>query len=315
MQQVPKSLVLPSLLPLTQVIQHPSSCIGFCSPGNALLKLATTAGRDLSLSSPPEREAPTPLHAPEELAGALRRGEFEVHYQPVISAQSGQAVKAEALLRWKPPGHLPISPQNFLALLEASGDMAEVGNWVLRQACHAASHWPGTRVAVNLSEAQFSKRNFVTVVKQVLRDTGLQPSRLELEVTETMLMTKSCYAARALQRLRDIGVWVVLDDFGTGYSNLACLQAFPFDGLKLDRSLVRPLQQRDVRSLRIVQGIVELGQRLQLEVTAEGVETPRQLRALQALGVSLFQGYLFARPQPHWTLSSMNLAETSGACT
>ncbi|MBZ9749891.1 EAL domain-containing protein [Deinococcus sp. HMF7604] len=251
---------------------------------------------------------PPPTCSSDLLSGALRRGEFRVHYQPIVSAVSGQPIKAEALLRWQPAGQPLVSPSDFLAQLEASDEMADVGTWVLWQACHAAARWPGTRIAVNLSEAQFSRRNFVTTVKQVLRDTGLQPNCLELELTETMLMTGSCYAARALRRLRAFGVRVVLDDFGTGFSNLSCLQFFPFDGLKLDRSLVQPLQRRDARSLTIVRGLVELCQRLQLEITAEGVETPVQLRTLQAMDVPLLQGYLFARPQESWAPGTTKLA-------
>ena len=248
----------------------------------------------------PEPTSSTPGSSRHCLTGALHRGEFEVHYQPIVASDTGQVVKVEALLRWRPAAGPLVSPDDFLALLDATGELADVGAWVLREACRAAVHWPGIRVAVNLSGAQFLTGRFVSTVQQALRDSGLPAGMLELELTEGMLLTPACSTTRALRHLKDRGVRVILDDFGTGYANLSCLQAFEFDGLKLDRSLIRPLQQNDVRSLTIVQSLADLCRHLHLELTAEGVETHRQQQVLQSLNVPLMQGYLFARPHPHW---------------
>lgn len=242
----------------------------------------------------------------QRLKGALERGEFEVHYQPIVSTRTGQVVKVEALLRWRPPGQPLIGPDDFLALLDATGELADVSTWVLQEACRAAARWPHIRVAVNLSGAQFLTGHFVSTVQQALRDTGAPAEALELELTEGMLLTPTCSTSLALRELKACGVRVVLDDFGTGYANLSCLQAFEFDGLKLDRSLIRPLQHQDGRSRTLVQGLVDLSRRLHLELTAEGVETHRQHQTLRAMNVPLMQGYLFARPQPHWPASRVN---------
>ncbi|WP_295821263.1 EAL domain-containing protein [uncultured Deinococcus sp.] len=233
------------------------------------------------------------------LARALERGEFELHFQPLVDATSGRAIAGEALLRWNSAALGRRSPAEFIPLLERSGLIVPVGDWVLQEACRQAAAWGDVRVAVNLSARQFMGGDLVDSVTRALALSGLAPERLELEITESLMMQSPERAVRLLTDLKRTGVRVMLDDFGTGFSNLSYLHAFPLDGLKIDRSFVVALEHGE-RAGGIIEAIVQMGHKLGLEVVAEGIETEEQRDTLRRLGVPIFQGYLFGRPQAHW---------------
>lgn len=233
------------------------------------------------------------------LARALERREFELHFQPLVDAVGGQVVTAEALLRWNSAALGRRSPAEFIPLLERSGLIVPVGDWVLHEACRQAAAWDGVRVAVNLSARQFMGGGLAESVTSALQESGLPAERLELEITESLMMQSPERAVRLLTDLKRIGVRVMLDDFGTGFSNLSYLHTFPLDGLKIDRSFVVALGQSE-RAGSIIAAIVQMGHALGLDVVAEGIETREQHGALQRLGVPVLQGYLFGRPQAGW---------------
>jgi EAL domain-containing protein (putative c-di-GMP-specific phosphodiesterase class I) len=232
-----------------------------------------------------------------ELKTALAEGEFEIWLQPQADL-SGAVFGFEALTRWRHPQRGLIPPSVFIPLAEESGEILEFDAWVLRACCREAALWRrDLRIAVNISTLQFSDENFVERVRDILRDTGLPPQRLELEVTESVLVADSEAAAGVLRRLKAMGLSVALDDFGAGYSSLSYLQSLPFDRLKIDRCFVSRLK-RVGKSQAIIRAIVELGRGLGLSVIAEGVETRTQLAVLREIGCSQFQGFLIGRPQP-----------------
>jgi len=231
-----------------------------------------------------------------DLRGALSRGEFEVYYQPLVEARSGRPTGAEALVRWRHPRNGLVSPADFIALAEETGLIVQLGEWVLRQACRDAAEWPADlRIAVNISAVQFRQARFVEVVMHALAETGLPPERLELEITETVLMKSLPPVVEALHLLRRLGVRISLDDFGTGYSSLSYLRTFPFDKLKIDQSFVQDLG--DPATVSILQAMIALGHGLGMSVTAEGVETEAQRTAVLGFGCTHLQGYLFGRPR------------------
>jgi diguanylate cyclase (GGDEF)-like protein len=231
-----------------------------------------------------------------DLHQALERSEFLLHFQPQIDAQTRAVVGFEALLRWQhPSGHM-IAPDDFIPIAEETGLIVPIGAWVLNVACSTAMQWPAPlSVAVNLSAPQFAAAELVNVVRNALTHSGLPAHRLELEVTESLLIHDSSDALETLATLRKMGVRVALDDFGTGYSSLAYLRTFPLDKLKIDRSFVASLEG-DIDAQAIVSAIIDLARALRLSTTAEGVETQAQLSILTALGCSDIQGYFFARP-------------------
>ena len=231
------------------------------------------------------------------LREALGRGEFSLRYQPFVDVAAGTVVGFEALVRWNHPARGVVSPAEFIAVAEDTGLIVPLGEWVLRRACADAAAWPGhVRVAVNVSAAQF-KGGLVQTVLSALAATGLSPDRLELEITETVLMTDNESSLRVLHQLRALGVRIAMDDFGTGYSSLSYLRSFPFDKIKIDRSFVRELPG-DRDCLAIVRSIVGLGASLGIATIAEGVETQAQLEAVRGEGCTEVQGYLFGAPQP-----------------
>ncbi|MFT2720519.1 EAL domain-containing protein [Deinococcus sp. A31D244] len=243
------------------------------------------------------------LHAGLEgpLSRALQRGEFELHFQPLVDVSGRRVVCAEALLRWNSPEHGLQMPGTFMPILERSDAIVEVGAWVLREACRAAALWGGVRVAVNLSARQFASRDLRSVVLGALRDSGLPPACLELEITESLMMQSPERAARLLAAFQEDGVRVVLDDFGTGYSSLGYLARFPLSGLKIDRSFVSALEEKpDGHDAAIVRAVVGLSRDMGLELVAEGVESLGQVELLENLGVRIMQGYYFARPSAQW---------------
>ena len=233
-----------------------------------------------------------------DLRSALSNGELLIYYQPIIHLGRGTISGFEALLRWKHPTRGWVSPAEFIPLAEGTGIIGEIGGWVLRQACMEAASWPrGVNLAVNLSPHQFRNRTLVLEVLSALAHSGLAASRLELEITEAVLLQDAEATLATLRQLRELGVRTSMDDFGTGYSSLSYLHKFPFDKIKIDQSFVRDLPGSR-NAVAIVKAAVGLGVHLGMTVTAEGVETEAQLAALRLEGCTEAQGYLFGRPQP-----------------
>ena len=233
-----------------------------------------------------------------DLRAALPRKEFEVYYQPIRDIACDKVVAFEALVRWNHPLRGMISPMSFIPLAEETGLILQLGDWVLRQACTDATRWPEeVCVAVNLSPVQFKNPNLVSQVKAALDRSSLAPHRLELEITESVLLQNSEATLAVLHELRAFGVRISLDDFGTGYSSLSYLRSFPFDKIKIDRSFVTELATRD-DSMAIVRAVTGLGKSLGIVTTAEGVETEAQFELLRREGCTQVQGYLFSQPRP-----------------
>jgi diguanylate cyclase (GGDEF)-like protein/PAS domain S-box-containing protein len=233
-----------------------------------------------------------------DLRAAIEVGALRPHYQPLVDLASGRITGFEALVRWPHPQRGMVPPSEFIPLAEETGLIATVGGIVLRQACKDAAQWPGElRVAVNLSPLQFRVGNLLGLVMDALKQSGLPAKRLELEITETVLMEKSEHVIATLQALRMLGVRMSMDDFGTGYSSLSYLRKFPFDKLKIDQSFVRGLaDNQDAQA--IVRAIVNLGRGLGVTVTAEGIETEAELGCLRNEGCNEGQGYLFSKARP-----------------
>lgn len=228
---------------------------------------------------------------------ALAQGEFELHYQPFVDVESGQARGFEALLRWHHPERGLVSPAEFIPLAEETGLILPLGEWVLRAACAEAAKWPrALTIAINLSPAQFRSKELVSVIVGALAASGIAPHRLELEVTETVIMHDSEAVFAALGQLRELGVRIALDDFGTGYSSLSFLQKFPFDKVKIDRSFVSELSRKKGEAHQIARAVVAFAASLGKTTTAEGVETAEQLDILREEGCAEAQGYYFSRP-------------------
>ena len=233
-----------------------------------------------------------------DLRKALVEHEFELFYQPIVDLQSNRVSGFEALLRWNHPTQGLISPADFIPIAEDMGLIIPLGEWVLRQACKEAAGWPErVKVAVNLSPAQFKSKALALVVTTALADSGLAPDRLELEITESVLLQDNDTVRSILHQLRGLGVRISMDDFGTGYSSLSYLRSFPFDKIKIDQSFVRDMGQHD-DSIAIVRAVAGLGRNLGMSTTAEGVETNEQLGRLRQEGCTEVQGYLFSRPLP-----------------
>ena len=232
-----------------------------------------------------------------DLRGALAKDEFEVFYQPIVQSAGGIS-GFEALLRWRHPARGFVSPGVFIPVAEEIGVIAAIGEWVLRQACRDAAGWPGAlRLAVNLSPLQFKGGMLLGQVERALAESGLPCQRLELEITESVLLQDDEQVLDTLHAIRRLGVRISMDDFGTGYSSLSYLRRFPFDKIKIDQSFVRGMADQD-DCIAIVRAVVGLGRALGMAVNAEGVETPDQHRTLRAEGCDELQGYLFSTPQP-----------------
>jgi diguanylate cyclase (GGDEF)-like protein len=229
---------------------------------------------------------------------ALSRNEFRLVYQPLMNLVDNRVCCFEALLRWDHPEHGLVPPVEFIPVAEETGVINAIGDWVLREACRTAAAWPEhVRLAVNLSAGQFKNRDLVDQVMAALAEGGLAPNRLELEITENLLLVETELTMQTLHRLRALGVRISMDDFGTGYSSLSYLRAFPFDKIKIDRSFISGLRGGE-DSMAIIKAVIGLGQSLGMSTTAEGIETEEQLAAVRAQGCSEVQGFLFSPPLP-----------------
>ena len=233
----------------------------------------------------------------EDLHDALAKGELELNYQPFVAAQTNRVVGVEALMRWNHPERGAISPARFIPIAEESNLIRGLGEWALRKACADAATWPAAlRVAVNVSPAQFGDEGFPALVASALAQSGLEPGRLELEITEGVFLEEGGLTDAQFRALKGLGVRLALDDFGTGYSSLAYLKNAPFDKIKIDQSFVRGATRPDSRNRAIIAAIVALAQALGMETTAEGVESFDQFDAMKALAVSHVQGYIYSEP-------------------
>ncbi len=315
--------VLPLINKIHEAIRRPAECLGHHVVVDASIgvALASNAMRDLDqlvknadlalyeakssgrrtwrfFEAAMEERANARRTGEIELRKALRDGELEVHYQPFLDFKSEAVVGCEALIRWRHPERGMISPASFVPVAEDTGLINEIGEWVLRSACTMAASWPAhTTIAVNVSPVQFREPGFALKVVGALGASGLAAQRLELEVTETVLINDDETTLAVLNELRALGVKIALDDFGTGYSSLSHLQRFPFDKIKIDRSFVRNVACSQ-ESAAIVRAVVDIAGVRNIATTADGVETVEQKDALRALGCAQMQGFLFSAPRP-----------------
>jgi predicted signal transduction protein with EAL and GGDEF domain len=264
------------------------------------LYAAKAGGRGLHRFFEPKMEAAAEqdqrLRA--ELREALSRDEFRVQYQPILDLGTSKVASFEALLRWQHPQRGLVGPAEFIALAETTGVIVEIGEWVLHQACSLASTWPqDVSVSVNLSPRQFRASGLVHTVEETLSTSGLPPKRLQLEITESLLLQEDDEVRQTIERLRALGVRISIDDFGTGYSSLGYLRRFAVDNIKIDRSFVADLASNP-RTTAILQALIALARGLGISLTAEGIEAPWQVEQLRDLGCAQGQGYLFSRPMP-----------------
>jgi diguanylate cyclase (GGDEF)-like protein len=233
-----------------------------------------------------------------DLRKALPAGEFELYYQPVVNLASNEISGFEALIRWNHPERGVVSPVTFIPLAEEIGFIVPIGEWVIRQACATAAQWPGDlHVAVNISAVQFRSPGLMQVIVGALATSGLHPTRLEIEITETVLLHNKEATLAVLHQLRALGIRIAMDDFGTGNSSLTYLQSFPFDKIKIDRSFVKDITE-STGSLNIVRAVAALANGMGMTATAEGVETREQLDRITSEGCTEMQGFLFSKPLP-----------------
>ncbi len=271
------------------------------------LYLAKSEGRGVYRFFEPEMDAR--VQARRELELDLRAAwladELELHYQPFLNLNSGKVMGFEALMRWNHPVRGVIKPADLVSIAEETGLIIQIGEWVLRKACQEAANWPeGIDIAVNLSPVQFKGGHLLDVIERALEASGLAASRLELEITESVLLQNSDDRLALLHQLNARGIRIALDDFGTGYSSLGYLRSFPFDKIKIDKSFISDIDTNK-DSVVIVNAIINLADGLGMTTTAEGVETPEQLAALRAFGCANVQGYLFSSPLSASDVSSM----------
>jgi EAL domain-containing protein (putative c-di-GMP-specific phosphodiesterase class I) len=250
-----------------------------------------------------------------ELRRAIERNELRVLYQPIMHLATGRIAGVEALLRWWHDESKLVGPEYFIEVAEETGLIVPIGRWVLKEACRQAHAWHGLfptdpllTASVNVSPRQFAQSNLVADVKSALDESKVNPSSLQLEITESAAMSDPLKAASIFSQLKDLGIRLSIDDFGTGHSSLGRLRGFPVDTLKIDRSFIRGMEQ-DVENLEVARLIITLAHHLHLKVIAEGIETPGQRIYLEQFGCEFGQGYLFSRPVDHHTIE--NLLATS----
>lgn len=275
-------------------------CDGLIRSSDLALQRAKAEGRNTFRFFEAEMDARLQARrqTQQDLRLAVIRNELELFYQPLVEISTERVCGFEALLRWRHPTRGMVSPAEFIPVAEDTGLIVEIGEWVIRQACREATGWPhGIKVAVNVSPLQFESPSLLGCVKAALAECGLSPNRLELEVTETVLLRNSGETMDLLHRIRDLGVLVSMDDFGTGYSSLSYLRSFPFDKIKVDQSFIRDLDTK-LDSVAIIRAIAGLGLTLGMRTTAEGVETAAQLGEVKAAGCTEIQGYYFSKPVP-----------------
>ena len=261
---------------------------------------AKAAGRGTYRQFEPEMGAQLQAHQQMKLAlrRALDRRELELYYQPLVSLRSKKVSGCEALVRWRNAERGMVAPENFIPIAEETGLIVPIGEWVLKEACREAAAWPASvSIAVNLSPIQFRDKKLVKAVAAAIAASGIDPARLQLEITESVLLDESDHNLELLQELRNLGVKIAMDDFGTGYSSLGYLRSFPFDKIKVDRAFIRDLPSGK-ESLAILKAVAGLGHSLGITTTVEGVETEGQLETVNAEGFDEAQGYLFAQPLP-----------------
>lgn len=244
-----------------------------------------------------------------DLRRAISADEFELFFQPIFSLKEERINGFEALLRWSHPQRGVLSPANFISAAEQMGIITQIGEWVLRKACQYAASWPETlKVAVNISTVQFNAQNLIYTVTEALQLSGLSPSRLELEITESVMINDSDKAAVQFRQLKELGVSISLDDFGTGFSSLGYLRSFSFDKIKIDQSFVRELGNKP-DCAAIIRAIIGMCESLGSTVTAEGVETKEQLDLLRVERCTEIQGYLISKPLPAREISSLLISD------
>jgi EAL domain-containing protein (putative c-di-GMP-specific phosphodiesterase class I) len=240
-----------------------------------------------------------------EMRNGIVENQFRVFYQPLVNLRTQKVASFEALMRWEHPERGLVSPAEFIPLAEDTGLIVRLGEWAMREACSEAMNWPTEiSVSVNLSAVQFMKGDLVATVVNALASSGLAASRLELEITESIMLESTDHNMRILDQLHELGVRIAMDDFGTGYSSIGYLRSFNFDKLKIDRSFIKDLLA-DEKSLAIVRAIVGLGSSFGITTTAEGVETEDQRMCLSQEGCTEVQGYLYSKPLPPQELSSL----------
>jgi predicted signal transduction protein with EAL and GGDEF domain len=231
----------------------------------------------------------------EDLRDALASDQMHLVYQPIVDTKTNKVVALETLARWEHPELGAISPSIFIPIAEEANLIGQLGDWVLKQACMDAAHWPGgIRIAVNVSAPQFANAGFSTLVAQALAHSELPPERLELELTESVFLGDRAQTEEMFNQLKMLGVRLALDDFGTGYSSLSYLQHAPFDKIKIDKSFIREVTQPGNRNAAIIAAIVSLANALNMDTTAEGIEAHDELDAMRKLGVKQIQGYIYA---------------------
>jgi EAL domain-containing protein (putative c-di-GMP-specific phosphodiesterase class I) len=244
------------------------------------------------------------------IRAAAQDQEFELHFQPVVDLRSEKTIGFEALLRLRAADGSPIPPATFIPIAEEMGLITMIGDWVVREACSVASTWPEhVKIAVNISPAQVHAGGLVDTVREALAASSLDPSRLELEVTEGLFMSDTDFVLTELGRLKGLGLGVVMDDFGTGYSSLSYLWRFPFDKIKIDRSFVQTLGRADKNIATVIRTIIALGHALNMQVTVEGVENEDQLVFVRDVSCDEVQGFYFGRPGPIADVASRILGD------
>jgi diguanylate cyclase (GGDEF)-like protein len=270
---------------------------------------AAGGGRLLLFDELTRERALARLHTEQAIRKAIEREEFRVFFQPEVAISGDRIIGLEALVRWEHPERGLVGPGEFIGLAEETGMIVQIGEWVLRDACRHAVEWQRRRsesltLRVNVSARQLAEEGLPQTVADVIAESGIEPGRLCLEVTESVLIEDPELTIRKLAELKDLGIQIAVDDFGTGYSSLEYLRRLPVDCVKIDRSFVRGLPDSS-EDAAIVSAVIELGHTLKLSVTAEGVETKEQLRNLQAAGCDTAQGFLFYRPEPPETVDKL----------
>ena len=307
-ERIVKSMAVPFSIDGQQIVIGASVGVAMApqdgDTGDALMKAADLACRRAKQEGRAtfqffERGMDAAIRRRREIEQGLRRAherrELRLEYQPLVSLAADRITAMEALLRWDSPDRGPVSPAEFIPIAEEAGLIGPMGEWVLRQACRTAASWPTpARVSVNLSPVQFRRGRLYETVVGALENSGLAPERLELEITESLLLAENEPTLQTLHRLRRLGVRIAMDDFGTGYSSLSYLRSFPFDKIKIDRSFMRDLGRAD--GLAILRAVIGLGHSLGMSVTAEGVETEAQLEAVRSEGCDEVQGFIYSPP-------------------